>query len=179
MLLLLLGAGCTTKTEIRTADTGERPTSRAPSPHNDTDTAYAHEMGTMHEQAVEMASMVGGKRVSTALGDLAAQVHRTRLSWMVSLDALRGSWGVERHASDFHGNPGELTPRQMSELHELEGSEFEELWLERMIGNYRTAIAMSRAELDLGLSVEGREHARQVVEDLEADLQALERHAGA
>lgn len=177
VVLLLLGTGCTTKTEIRPADPADFPASRAPAPHNDTDVAYAHELTAMHEQAVDMARSARVKEVSASVGDLAARVERTRVSQLVGLDALRGTWDVERHASDFHGNPGELTERQLSELDALEGAEFEALWLARMVANYRGSVAMSRAELDLGLSLEGREYARQVIEGLEADLEALERHA--
>jgi uncharacterized protein (DUF305 family) len=175
VVLLLLGAGCTTKTEIRPADPADFPTATAPSPHNETDAAYARALGVLHEQAVDLAGLARGRETSAAVGDLAAQVQRTRLSWMVSLDALRGSWGVEPPASDYLGNPGEVSRRQLAQLNRLDGPELEARWLARMIANYRSSIALSRTELDLGVSEAGRQYATQVIADLEADLEALER----
>jgi hypothetical protein len=46
-----------------------------------------------------------------------------------------------------------------------------------MVANYRSSISLSRTELDVGLSEAGRQYASQVMADLEADLEALERHA--
>ncbi len=177
VVLLLLGAGCTTKTEIRPADPADLPTATAPSPHNDADTVYARALGVLHEQAVDLADLARGRETSAAVEELADQVRETRLRWMVSLDALRGTWGVEPPPSDYLGNPGEVSRRQLAQLHRLDGPEFEELWLARMVANYRSSVSLSRTELDVGLSVEGRQYATQVIADLEADLEALERHA--
>ena len=170
VLLLLVCAGCTTKTEIRAADPGEFPTSREPSPHNDADATYARALGVLHDQAIELVGLARGRETSGAVDELADQVRDTRIRWMVSLDALRGTWGVEAPASDYLGNPGEVSRRQMAQLHGLDSPEFEDRWLERLVANYRSSIALSRTELDLGRSDEGREYARQVIEDLEADL---------
>lgn len=177
VVLLLLGAACTTKTEIRPADPADFPTATAPSPHNDADATYARALGVLHEQAIDLAGVARGKETSPAVEELADQVRETRLTWMVSLDALRGTWDVESPASDYLGNPGEVSRRQLAELNRLDRAEFDELWLARMVANYRSSISLSRTELDIGLSGEGRRYAAQVIAGLEADLEALERHA--
>lgn len=177
VLPLLVGTGCTTRAEIRAADPADVPTSRHSSPHNGADVAYARDLGVLHEQAVALAGQAQGAEPSTAVAALADQVRSTRVRWMVPLDALRGTWGVERHADVFHGIPGELRPRQFEELSALEGAAFERLWLERLTANYRSSLALSEDELIRGLSPEGRQYAEQVIDDLAADLAALERRA--
>jgi uncharacterized protein (DUF305 family) len=176
VLLLLLGTGCTTKTEIRAADPAQFPTSREPSPHNHVDAAYARSLGVLHEQAVYLADLPDGE-VATTLRDLTDRVRRTRIPWMTSLDVVRHRWGVEPHEGELLGIPGELTAQQLAELSALEGAEFEERWLEQMIANYRSSLALSEDELLRGLNSEGRQYAEQILGDLRADLAALERHA--
>lgn len=176
VVLLLLGAGCTTKTEIRSGGTADFPTATAPSPHNEADATYAQALGVLHEQAIDLAGLPD-ENVAATLSDLTARVRRTRIPWMTSLDVVRHRWGVERHEGGYHGIPGELTARQLAELSTLDGPDFEELWLERMVANYRGSIALSTDELRRGLNAEGRQYAEQILSDLRADLEALERHA--
>ncbi len=174
VLLLALGTGCTTKTEVRAGEMPAGPRSGPPLPHNATDEAYSHELFNMHQQAVDMADMVGGKEVSGTVRELAAEVGRSRIQQMQALAYLAQSWGIKPHTGDFHGNPGELTRVDLQDLSELDGPAFEDQWLARMTDNYRGSAAMSRAELDGGLSVEGRQYARDAIEALEAVLEELE-----
>lgn len=174
VLLVLLLPGCTTKAGLRVAKPSDLPSSQAPSPHSETDATYANELGDLHEQAVTMANMASSRPVPAAVRDLAGRVSRTRLPAMVALDALRRSWGVERRRSEGGGTSAEVTDRQMSRLGTLEGSEFEDLWLRWMTANYRSAIALSRSEVDQGRSLQGRKYAAWVLDELEPDLQALD-----
>lgn len=177
VVLLLLGAGCTTKAEIGPADPADFPTATAPpSPHNDADATYARALGVLHEQAIYLADLPDEEEAA-ALGDLTALVRRTRIPWMTSLDVVRHRWGVEAPADEDYEIPGELTEQQVTELSALGGAEFEKRWLELMVANYRSSIALSEDELRRGLSVEGRQYAEQILDDLRADLEALERHA--
>jgi uncharacterized protein (DUF305 family) len=177
VLLLLLAAGCTTKTEI-SATEPSAASARSVSPeHNPTDAAYAHELSAMHWQAVDLVAMVGTKDVSGDVADLAVSIGRSRAAELDELERMMRAWREQPPEGDFHGNPGELTMRQLSELYELEGAVFEEQWLERMIGNHRGAVAMSRAEVDNGLNAEARELASRLVRTQGAQLEALERLA--
>jgi uncharacterized protein (DUF305 family) len=174
VLLMLLVPGCTTRTELRQGSLSDLPSPRGPAPHSRADASYANELGDLHEQAVEMATMVdSGKPVSAAVRDLAARVSRTRLPAMVSLDALRGSWHVKRRRGEGPLVPGRMTDRQLTRLRALGGSELEGAWLDRMVRNYRGAVALSRSELERGSSPEARRYAAWVLDELEADLRAL------
>lgn len=175
VLLLLLAAGCTTKAELSATEPSDATAEPSVSlDHNPTDSTYVHELSAMHWQAVDLVTMVGTKDVSVEVADLAVSIGRSRTSELEELERMLRAWNEQPPQGDFHGNPGELTMRQMSELYELDGAAFEELWLERMVGNHRGAVAMSRAEVDHGLNLEARELARRLVRTQGAQLEALE-----
>ncbi|HSE08119.1 MAG TPA: DUF305 domain-containing protein [Nocardioidaceae bacterium] len=178
VLLVAVGSGCTTKAEIRTGELPDRPTATRSSPHNAADASYAQQLGFLHDQAFELAREAASREeVSPQLGDLADRVRETRVRGMVTLDVLRGTWGVDRLASDFDAVPGALTGRDVRQLRRLDGPAFERLWLERLTDNYEGSIALSQDLLDTGLSVEGQKYAQWLVVELQEDLEALERHA--
>jgi len=179
VVLLLLGPGCTTKTELSTAkgaDVGAPSTAsaRVGAERNETDEAYVHELSAMHHQAISMSVMVANKQVPVALRDLAAEIGESRSAELRELTRVLARWDVKPHGADFHGNPGELTPRELSDLYGLDGARFEEQWLTRMVANHRTAVAMSQAELDRGLNLALRELARRMVRVQGEQLDALE-----
>jgi uncharacterized protein (DUF305 family) len=142
--------------------------------HNETDIAYAHEISAMHRQAVDMVTMLGNREVSPELRELAAEIARDRSAELAQLGKLLRAWRVAPHGADYHGNPGELTMREMADLYALDGPDFEEQWIARMVANHRGAVAMSRAEVDRGLNVGARELARRLAETQAAQAAALE-----
>jgi uncharacterized protein (DUF305 family) len=180
VLLLGLTAACTTRPELvpreSTSTSGASRTAeqRVGLEHNETDVAYAHEVSAMHRQAVDMVTMLGNREVSPQVRELAAEIARDRSEELVALGKLLRAWRVPPHGADYHGNPGELTMREMADLYALEGPEFEEQWVARMVANHRGAVAMSRAELDRGLNVAARELARRLAETQAAQAAALE-----
>jgi uncharacterized protein (DUF305 family) len=180
VVLLGLTAACTTGSDPAARD-GASPAAasrtaeqRVGVEHNATDVAFAHEVSAMHRQAVDMVTMLGNREVSPQVRELAAQIGRDRSDELASLGKLLRTWRVPPHGADFHGNPGELTMRQMADLYTLDGPEFEEQWIARMVANHRGAVAMSRAELDRGLNIAARELARQLAETQAAQAAALE-----
>jgi uncharacterized protein (DUF305 family) len=180
VIILGLAAACTTRSEVVARDTtpvgGASRTAeqKVGVEHNETDVAYAHEVSAMHRQAVEMVTMLGNREVSPQVRELAAEIARDRSEELVALGKLLRAWRVPPHGADFHGNPGELTMREMADLYALEGPEFEQQWVARMVANHRGAVAMSRAEVDRGLNVAARELARRLAETQAAQAAALE-----
>jgi uncharacterized protein (DUF305 family) len=180
VLLLGLTAACTTRPEtgaresMSPAGASRAAEQRVGVEHNETDVAFAHEISAMHRQAVDMVTMLGNREVSPPVRELAAEIARDRSEELVALGKLLRTWRVTPHGADYHGNPGELTMGEMADLYALEGPEFEQQWIARMVANHRGAVAMSRAELDHGLNVAARELARRLAEDQEAQAAALE-----
>lgn len=181
LLLLALTAACTAGSEPLSSGgadavgTSKGTSQRVGAEHNETDVAYAHEVSALHRQAVDMVAMLGNKEVSVPVRDLAAVIGRARTAELDELDELLRSWRIPPHGVDFHGNPGELTIGEMSDLYALEGEEFEQQWLVRMVANHRGAVAMSRAEVDHGLNVTARDLARRLAQIQHQHAQALER----
>lgn len=167
-LLLLAVGGCSAGDGPSTSgSTTGSPVPQAastalPAGVNETDLAYAHELGALHEQAVTLAAMIGDKDVSAEVRAVAAEIGRTRSAELAELNALLAAWGAEPHPADFHGNPGEMTARELSELYALAGPDFERQWLERMVANHHGSVAMSRAEVDHGGDMTARETARRL-----------------
>jgi uncharacterized protein (DUF305 family) len=180
VVLLGLTAACTTRSEVAAPDTasagGALRTAEQPIgvEHNETDVAYAHEISAMHRQAVDMVAMLGNREVPPQVRELAAQIGQDRSDELVRLGKLLRTWRVPPHGADYHGNPGELTMREMADLYALEGAEFEEQWVARIVANHRGAVAMSRAELEHGLNAAARDLARQLAETQAAQAAALE-----
>lgn len=177
--LLLLGPGCTTKAELSTPELADGAGATTASPRvgaerNETDEAYVHELSAMHQQAISMSVMVANKQVPASLRDLAVEIGESRSEELRDLTGILARWDVKPHGADFHGNPGELTSREMSDLYGLDGEQFEERWLDRMAANHRTAVAMSEAEVDRGLNLALRELARRMVRVQGEQLDALE-----
>lgn len=166
-VLLLAVAGCSADGPAATRGTTGSPAPRAagtapPPGVNDTDLAYAHELRALSEQAVALAAMIGEKQVSPEVRAVAAEIGRARTAELAELDALLASWGAQPHPADYHGNPGELTTREMSDLYSLTGPGFESRWLEWMVANHHGSVAMSRAEVDHGADMAARELARRL-----------------
>jgi len=180
-LALVLGlalSGCASSgSSSETAETAAAPTVVPPTDvsadHNETDLVYVDRLGSQHQQAVDMVAMVANRDVSPALRALAAEIGRDRSAEMKALSRMAGAWGVPPHRPDFHGNPGELTLDQLSELYGLDGAAFEEAWTRRMVDNHLGAVAMAKAELDDGLNLGTREFARGLIRAQEAQIERL------
>ena len=184
-VLLGLTGGCSASSADRAAASGadgRSATSAMPDEigpeHNPTDIAYVDAMISQHQQALDMVTMVTRKDVSAAVAEEAAAIDEARSDELAAFGRLARAWDLPPHPPEFHGNPGELTVQQLSDLYALEGEAFEERWTELMIDNHLGAVAMSRAELADGLNLAARELARaliEVQEDTAERLQALGR----
>ncbi|HSE71559.1 MAG TPA: DUF305 domain-containing protein [Nocardioidaceae bacterium] len=177
LLVLVTGCGAAGPQDVDAPSDVSSATTEVSADHNDTDVAYAHELTSLHQQAVDMVAMVANKRVSGELVDVAAAIGRDRSAEIGELESLLRAWKVRPHGPDFHGNPGELTMEQLADLYRLDGAAFEQAWLERMAANHEGAVAMSRAELDQGLNLAARELARRLVKEQQAQVAQLERLA--
>lgn len=142
--------------------------------HNDTDLAYVDRLSSQQQQAVDLVAMVSNRDVSPEVRELAAQIGADRSNEVKALRRMAGAWGVPPHPPEFHGNPGELTLEQLSEVYGQDGPGFEGRWLQRMVDNHLGAVAMSKAELDDGLNLGTREFARGLIELQEAQIEQLE-----
>jgi uncharacterized protein (DUF305 family) len=182
--LLLLAAGCTTKTELAVVET--TPPARSPgagaarwSPPPFAEVTYAREVVALHEQALRMVAMAQGEErgVCPALREVADRIGESRMRELDDLAALMDTWGVPPRGSSAETLPGVMSAERLRRLEGLGGAKFEERWLAAMIVNHRTAVALSRAQAAEGSDPALRRLARQVREAEEAQLRVLRRLA--
>jgi uncharacterized protein (DUF305 family) len=101
-----------------------------------------------HQQAVEMAALVGGRSSRPDLLELARRINASQADEM---KFMRG-WLTERgqavpgaaggHAHHGHDMPGMATPAQMAALAAAKGPAFERLFLQLMIAHHEGALKM-------------------------------------
>ena len=119
------------------------------------DVRFMQNMIQHHRQAVEMAALVKGRTARKDLLELAARIDATQADEMAFMD----SWLRQRgqsvppasagHAHHGDAMPGMATPEQMAALRTAKGTEFERLFLERMIAHHEGAVEMVEDLLDL------------------------------
>jgi uncharacterized protein (DUF305 family) len=107
------------------------------------DVEFVQMMIVHHAQALEMTAMVESR---TDSDDLPLLTERMDVSQQDEI-ALMQQWLEEREQSTSqshdHGQmPGMLTPEQLSQLSEAQGSEFDRLFLQSMIHHHEGAIMM-------------------------------------
>ena len=176
-LTLCLCCACSGSPVEPTAGSGTpsvvRPTS-VTDEHNDTDLAYVDRLSSQQQQAVDLVAMVSNRDISPEVRELAAQIGADRSDEVRTLRQMARAWGVPPHPPEFHGNPGELTLEQLSELYGQDGPDFEARWLQQMLDNHLGAVAMSKAEVADGLNLGTREFARGLIKVQEAQIEQLE-----
>jgi uncharacterized protein (DUF305 family) len=129
-------------------ETLDNPTPVAGQPYTAADVTFLHAMIPHHAQALEMTALVEDR---TEREDLALFARRIEISQEAEIDqmedwlAARGeALSAEEH--EQHGAaglaPGMLTERQLTELAEATGEDFDRLFLERMIGHHEGALIM-------------------------------------
>lgn len=132
----------------------------ARSRYTDADVRFMTDMIGHHAQAVIMANLARTRAGGPAVQTLAARIRNGQLSeielmqqWLrergltvpeVDADAtsLIDDIGHAGHAAHGAAMPGMLTPEQMRELERASGSDFDRLFLIRMIDHHRGAVVM-------------------------------------
>ena len=119
------------------------------------DVRFMQHMMLHHQQAIDMVALV---RNRTNRPEVVAAARRIEASQADEMAFMRG-WLRERGqpvpnpaaahamhgAANAHGNmKGMATPQQMAELAAAKGTEFDRLFLERMIAHHEGAITMAR-----------------------------------
>ena len=131
------------------------------------DVRYMQAMIHHHQQAVEMAALVGDRTSRRDLLDVAGRITASQAdeikfmqSWLRERGetapdprAASGAHGAHDHAAmtgmaGMAGMEGMATPAQMAALAAAKGPEFERQFLERMIAHHEGAITMTEALLE-------------------------------
>ncbi len=149
------------------------------------DVAFAQLMISHHNQAIAMADLALKYASSVQLETLAAQIKQAQAPEVTRMTAWLGEWGAptvmtgsdqSMPGMDMGGvsAAGMMTDRQMAELANARGAEFDRLWLQMMIAHHQGAVLMARQALSTTSTAEVRVLAQSVVDDQTAEIATMQ-----
>jgi uncharacterized protein (DUF305 family) len=127
------------------------------------DVAYARAMIPHHEQALELATLVGGRSSDPRVAELALRIDREQVEEVGQLQGLLRSWGRAPAGTMGPGMDGMASAETLARLGASSGPAFDRLWLETMIAHHEGATAMARGHLASGTDPTLRRFSETVV----------------
>lgn len=153
---------------------------------NDADVLFAQQMIPHHEQALEMAQLVGGRASDEEIKDIAGKIEqaqdpeiRTLKGWLKSWKQPTAAVSASGMNHGSHGgaedeSAGMMSDADMAELKGLEGAAFDKAFAEMMIEHHNGAVAMAEEERRDGRNAEAKRMADDIVESQSAEVEQLQ-----
>lgn len=164
-------AGETTQPTDAPVITGE------PAGYNADDVAFATNMVPHHKQAIELSTLVPERSTNPDVTALASRISAEQQPEINILNVFLVQWNENPELGDdgghgAHGQPmqGMVDDATMAKLESLQGTEFDRLWLESMIGHHQGAVEMAKAEIANGKNVDAISMAKTMVSTQEAEI---------
>jgi uncharacterized protein (DUF305 family) len=161
-------------TEERATDT--MTTSFQPAGYNADDVAFATNMISHHQQAIDMAALVPDRSTDPAVIQLAADIAAAQRPEIETMKVFLVQWKENPDTDTGHGGhdnsamQGMVDEATMAKLQSLSGAEFDTLWLQSMIAHHQGAIEMAKAEIANGENVDAKGLANSIVATQEAEI---------
>ncbi|WP_433673968.1 DUF305 domain-containing protein [Microbacterium gorillae] len=144
------------------------------------DVMFATMMIPHHQQAIQMADIIGDKTdVDPRVSALAERISQAQGPEIERMQGWLSAWGVASDADSanmggmHHGMSGMLSEDDLARLEAAPGSEAGRLFVEQMIAHHEGAIEMARTALDGAQSVEVLELAQQVIDDQTTEIDEM------
>ena len=161
--------------------------SQSAAPNNPADVAFATDMIPHHEQAVEMSALVPDRSSDPAVVELAAAISAAQEPEIETMKAFLAQWNAPP-AADHEGHegmdmpgmqmPGMVDEASMTKLESLKGAEFDQLWLQSMIGHHEGAIGMARIEIADGANPDAKALAEDIVTAQTTEIDQMKKMLG-
>jgi uncharacterized protein (DUF305 family) len=129
VMCALLLSGCATATQSN-------------SQYSADDISFAEQMIPHHEQAIEMSEIA---LLNSTIPDVLQLAQEIKDAQSPEIEVMKGWDGVKTSAHAGHMMDGMLSEKELSELREAKGREFEQLFLQGMIKHHEGAIEMAQA----------------------------------
>ena len=143
------------------------------SEHNKTDETFVQQMVPHHQQAVEMARMVGSHDAGPGVRALAGRIEKAQGPEIEKMDGWLDDWDVKKgHGAGGH-MPGMMDDGDMRALDELTGSRFDQFFLSLMIQHHHGAIDMAKEELADGANDDAKDLARDIRRSQTAEIDEM------
>jgi uncharacterized protein (DUF305 family) len=161
----------------------------APAAFNDADVAFVNGMIPHHQQAIDMSAMVPTRSTNDAVIKLAADVSAAQTPEIQVMKVLLVQWNsandpqaADQDQHQDHGDmamDGTMDPATMGRLESLQGTEFDTLWLQSMIGHHEGAITMAQTELASGTNDDAKRLAQQIITAQQGEITQMKQMLGA
>src|SRR3954447_10043720 len=147
----------------------------APEGYNADDVAFATNMIPHHRQAVELSGLVDSRSTDPGLVGLAQQIAAAQQPEIETMKVFLVQWNENPDTSSGHAGhggamQGMVDDATMVRLNSLSGAEFDEVWLESMIGHHQGAIEMAKAEIANGDNEDAKRLAQSIVDTQQAEI---------
>jgi uncharacterized protein (DUF305 family) len=175
--LALLAAACA-GTETETATPAATAPADTDASYNDADITFLQGMVPHHQQAVEMSQLVPDRTDRTELQDLADEIIAAQEAEIAQMEQFLADAGEEPDADhmggdmggDMGGMSGMMTDEEMSRLADLEGTEFDLMFIDMMTEHHEGAIESAREVIADGENPEVRQLAEQIIDEQEREI---------
>jgi len=118
--------------------------------HNDQDMTFAQGMVPHHQQALEMAKLAADRASSPKVKDLAARIEKAQDPEIQMMNGWMKSWnmgmGMSSPMPSMSAMAGMMSGKDMTELKNMSGKEFDSMFLTMMIEHHNGAIEMAKTE---------------------------------
>jgi uncharacterized protein (DUF305 family) len=145
--------------------------------HNDADVAFAQGMLPHHEGAILMAELALARAGDPRVLDLANRIEAAQAPEIHTLTGWLSDWGADDEGGMDHGEEmGGMSQEDMAALTDASGTEFDRLFLTRMIAHHRGATAMAEQEAANGQNADAIALAESIRDSQSgeiAEMQAL------
>lgn len=150
--------------------------------HNDADTVFTQMMIVHHEGALEMSELALARSDNEEVRDLAQRIADAQDPEIQLMAGWLTAWGERQpgemdHAGMDHAGmdmDGMSQDEAMDALRELEGAEFDRMFLALMIAHHRGAIVMAEVQLADGSHPDARALAREIIDAQATEITEME-----
>jgi uncharacterized protein (DUF305 family) len=143
--------------------------------HNQDDVVFLQHMLTHHLQTNTMSDLAHTKAASLRVKTIALRIKAAQDQQITRIHNLLGAWDAPDSASGSGEVPGMLTDQQIEQLKAATGNDFDQSFLQLMIGHQQGAIQMSRTELAQGSDPQARRLAQDTITGQQSEINQMQK----
>ncbi|MGW4822725.1 DUF305 domain-containing protein [Streptomyces sp. NPDC004227] len=156
--------------------------------HNGQDVPFAQGMIPHHQQAIQMAKMAATQASSAEVKELASRIEKAQDPEIETMSGWLKSWGEDVPSSmpgmDHSGHsgssdmPGMMSTKEMDELMNASGTDFDKMFLTIMVGHHEGAVEMATAEKEKGQYGPAKKMAEDIITAQNAEIEEMNKLLG-
>ena len=151
--------------------------SHSPGQHNREDVMFAQMMIPHHAQGVDMARLVPDRAESPDVKRLASHIGAAQQRQMDTMSGWLKSWGEKVPDADSAGmagmDDGMVPQKDMAELEQASGADFDRMFLRKMIEHHQGAIKMAKNEQTSGKYLPAKSMAHKIVSGQSGEITTM------